>query len=296
MKKVFLFVLAAAIAFGVYTLVADNGADSSESATSTPDQGTSTGYFYDHSDELRGQTVDYYPDNEAISGYLSVPEGASSTDQAPAIILIHEWWGLNDDIRQMADDYASEGYVALAVDMYGAEATASSSVAGQRAGEVRENMEEAMANLSAAVSYLESRDDVDSNRIASVGWCFGGGWAYQMAVNEIGVEASVMYYGQFDAEDDYNNMRASILGHFGEEDTVIDIDNAREFKARLENADQSSAVYIYPNVGHSFANYDGGDNIDYSPEAAQTAWERTLEFLDDELVPTATGTEDLQVN
>lgn len=252
---------------------ADDGSESTSTAT----------YFRDHDDELIGQTVDYYTENADVSGYLATPDDASADNQRPAIILIHEWWGLDDDIRQMADDYAAEGYVALAVDMYGAEPTSNSTVAQQRSGAVRENMEEAMNNLSAAVTYLEGRDDVDDTKLATVGWCFGGGWAYQMAINDLGVDASVMYYGQFNPEDDFQMMRASILGHFGEEDSVIDIDNAREFQARLENADQSSAVYIYPNVGHSFANYQGGDNLSYDPESAEQAWNRTLNFLSERL-------------
>lgn len=263
-------------------ILATRDVDAPTNMSAENTQATTT-YFNNHNDALHGTTTDYYPEDQAVTGYLSVPEGVSEENPAPGIILIHEWWGLNDDIKQMADDFANEGYVALAVDMYGEEPTASSSVAQQRAQSVRENMEQAMQNLSAAVSYLENRSDVDEGKIATVGWCFGGGWAYQMAVNDIGVDASVMYYGQFDPEDDFEHMRSSILGHFGEEDTVIEVDNAREFKAELENADQSSVVYIYPNVGHSFANYQGGDNLDYSPEAAEQAWNRTLEFLNDHL-------------
>jgi carboxymethylenebutenolidase len=255
----------------------------------TQDQGeqqqatTSSDYFHNHNDQLEGQTVDYYSQKEEINGYLATPDNLEQGEQAPAIILIHEWWGLNEDIKQMADDYADEGYVALAVDMYGKEPTNSSTVAKKRSSEVRNNMEEAMNNLSSAVEFLENREDVNNDKLATVGWCFGGGWAYQMAVNDIGVDASVMYYGQFDPQDDFRNMKASILGHFGEEDTVVDVNNAREFKAKLEQQDESSSVYIYPNVGHSFANYDGGDNLDYSRKQAKKTWNRTMNFLQERL-------------
>lgn len=277
-----LVVLIVIIGVGVWL---ESGEQASEQTTAK--NGTSTAttsdYFRDHDDALVGTTTDYYTENEDVDGYLSVPDDASSSNKKPGIILVHEWWGLNEDIKQMADDYADEGYVALAVDMYGQPPTASSTVAQERSQRVRENMDEAMKNLGAGVDYLENRSDVDNTKLATVGWCFGGGWAYQMAVNDIGVDASVMYYGQFDPQDDFENMRASILGHFGEEDSVVDVSNAREFKAELESVDQSNSVYIYPNVGHSFANYQGGDNLDYDPEAAKTAWNRTLNFLSQQL-------------
>lgn len=283
-QSIFIIVSALIVVVGIGVLLGSgNETGEQTDVQNSTSTATTSDYFRDHTDSLVGTTTDYYPENEDVSGYLSLPEGASESNQKPAIILVHEWWGLNEDIKQMADDYADEGYVALAVDMYGQPPTSSSTVAQQRSQRVRENMDEAMSNLGSAVEYLESRADVDNARLATVGWCFGGGWAYQMAVNDIGVDASVMYYGQFDPQDDFANMRASILGHFGEEDSVVDINNAREFKAELEGADQSNAVYIYPNVGHSFANYQGGDNLSYDPESAQTAWNRTLEFLSEEL-------------
>lgn len=281
-KTTLLLLLIILIGVGVWIFSGDVNTSSDAGVANSTSTVTTT-YFRDHSDSLVGTTTDYYPENPDVSGYLSVPEDASGSNKKPGIILVHEWWGLNEDIKQMADDYADEGYVALAVDMYGQPPTSSSTVAQKRSQRVRENMSEAMNNLSAGVDYLESRSDVDDAKLATVGWCFGGGWAYQMAVNDIGVDASVMYYGQFDPQDDFENMWASILGHFGEEDSVVDVSNARKFKAELENTDQSNAVYIYPNVGHSFANYQDGDNLAYDPEAAEAAWNRTLNFLSNQL-------------
>lgn len=197
----------------------------------------------------------------------------------PGVILIHEWWGVNDDIKQIAHRYAENGYVAFVVDLYDGTSTTNRETAGMLAGAVRENTEEAFANLEDAIRYLESREDVDQEKLASVGWCFGGGWAYQMAANDLGVAASVMYYGQFDPEADFEHMRASIIGHFGEEDMGIAVDDVREFQAALETANGTHEVYIYPNVGHGFANYRGGDNLAYSEEAAELAWQRTHDFL-----------------
>jgi carboxymethylenebutenolidase len=122
---------------------------------------------------------------------------------------------LNEDIKSIAERYAREGYVALAVDMYNGESTSDPTKARELSTKVRNDTGEAFKNLRAAVSHLKSRPDVNPDKLASVGWCFGGGWSYEMASNNLGIKASVMYYGQFDPEDDFKMMRAHILGGQG---------------------------------------------------------------------------------
>lgn len=223
-----------------------------------------------------GRTVEY---REGAMGYLARPEGDGPF---PALILIHEWWGLNDNIRDMADDFASEGYVALAVDLYeGRSADGDPAKARELATEVRGDVEGAMAHLGDAVAFLKAREDVVPDSLASVGWCFGGGWAYEMAKNDAGVKATVMYYGRFNLEDDLSLMRADIMGHFGEEDTSILADDVRQFDAKLKTQGGDHRVFIYPNAGHAFANED--NEAAYVPEAAAEARQRTLEFLEEEL-------------
>lgn len=215
---------------------------------------------------------------EGVQGYLARPEGEGPF---PGLILIHEWWGLNDNIRDLAEDFAEQGYVALAVDLYEGEVAETPEQAGQLAGAVRGDVEGAMANLSAASTYLTAEAGVPNDKLASVGWCFGGAWAYQMALNNMDVEASVMYYGRFMPDDDLSMMRADILGHFGEEDTGILVDDVKQFEANLKTTDGDHAIFIYPNAGHAFANEDN-ENA-YNEEAAQLAWQRTMEFLQREL-------------
>ena len=227
--------------------------------------------------QVIAQEVEY---SNGVAGYLAKP--APSPDGAgayPAVILIHEWWGLNDDIKSMADRFAEQGYVALAVDMYKGESTTDSARARELSGAVRNDTEGAFENLRSAVDYLRQLPEVDEEKLASVGWCFGGQWSYQMATNNLGTAASVMYYGQFDPEDDFASMRAHILVHFGEEDSSIAIDNVQEFQAALNSTNGMHEVYVYPNVGHGFANERGGTNMAYSKEAAELAWTRTQEFL-----------------
>ena len=245
------------------------------------------------------EEVSYYGDTK---GYFVRPD---DDGEYPGLILIHEWWGLNNNIRSLAEDFAALGYAALAVDLYDGEFATTPEEAGALAGAVREDVDEAFNNLNAAVVYLSTADSVNADALASVGWCFGGGWAYEMARNDLGIDASVMYYGRFSAEDDLSMMRADILGHFGEEDTSILIDDVKEFEAKLETHEGKHAVFIYPNAGHAFANKDNEDA--YREDAAQLAWQRTQEFLTRELsVPppeerdeastsTATSTEETEI-
>lgn len=217
------------------------------------------------------EEVNYY---DETTGYLARPEAEG---EYPALVLIHEWWGLNDNIRSLARDFARQGYVALAVDLYNGEVTGDPDVAGELAGGVRENTDPAFDNLQAGIDFLSGQEFVDQDNLASVGWCFGGQWAFEMAKNDLGVDASVMYYGQFNVEDDFSNMRADILGHFGEEDTSIAVDDVHAFEAKLNTLAGDHQVFIYPNIGHAFANEDNPDS--YDSEAAEQAWGRTLDFL-----------------
>jgi carboxymethylenebutenolidase len=223
--------------------------------------------------EIKEEQVAYF---NAVKGYLAAPQ---TPGKHPAIILIHEWWGLNEDIKALARRFAQNGYVALAVDLYEGQTTTDQGTARELSGNVRQNTDAAFANLRAALDHLRARSDVDGEKLASVGWCFGGGWSYQMAVNDLGVGASVMYYGQFDPHDDFEHMKADILGHFGEKDAAIKIDAVNEFAAALKTAKGSHEVFIYPNVGHGFANERGGTNMAYDREAAEVAWRRTIDFL-----------------
>lgn len=232
--------------------------------------------------QLRGQTqvsgkeVTYFGSGEqAVSGYLAEPADSGSH---PAIILIHEWWGLNDDIRAKARSFADLGYVALAVDLYHGASTTDPQEARQLVMKVQGDLPGAFENLRAALQFLKEDSLVDPDRIASIGWCFGGGWSYQMAVNNLGVKASVIYYGQFNPEDDFQKMRAEIIGHFADNDRSIAVDNVKEFQARLKTANGEHEIYIYPNTTHGFASRPGV-NPQYSEAAAKLAWERTIAFL-----------------
>ncbi len=227
------------------------------------------------SNGIRTEMIQYGSvDGVPLMGYIASPEGSN---KRPALILIHEWWGLNDNMKEFAEQFATEGYTALAVDLYEGKVATTQDEAGKLATAVRGNTERALDNLAQSVAFVRTQPGVDTQSIASVGWCFGGGWSYQMAKNDLGIQATVMYYGQFDPHDDFAHMKSTIQGHFGEQDMSIKVDDVKEFQAKLKTANGEHEVYIYPNAGHGFANANNTEA--YNPEAAELAWTRTLEFL-----------------
>lgn len=217
-------------------------------------------------------------DGKEVRGYLAQPTGEGTF---PAIILIHEWWGLNESIKAYADAFAQEGYVALAVDLYNGKVATKVGKAMKLSRTVRKNEDVAFANLQAALDYLKQQSNVDKEKLASVGWCFGGGWAYRVAKNDLGVKASIIYYGRFVPDDDFENMKALILGHFAEKDRIISVNDVKEFEANLKIANKEHSIFIYPNMKHGFAK----DLFTAKPtnEESKVAWERTLAFLEKHL-------------
>ncbi len=220
--------------------------------------------------KVKVEDVEYF---SKVKGYLATPGDGK---KHPAIILIHEWWGLNDQMKVTADRLAQQGYIAFAVDLYEGKSTTKPEEAGKLASAVRSNMPRAFDNLKAAVALLSSRTDVDAARTAAIGWCFGGGWALEMAKNDLGVKASVIYYGHFDPKDDFSKMRAAIQGHFGAQDKSIHVDGVKEFEASLKTHGKVHEIFIYPNGKHGFFNEQGKN---YSKAEADLAWKRTLDFL-----------------
>jgi carboxymethylenebutenolidase len=226
--------------------------------------------------EIVNAEVVYYQNGKNVSGYLARP---ADTQKHPGLILIHEWWGLNDNIRENARKFAELGYAALSVDLYDGKAATTRDEARKLATGVRNNVEGAFKNLKSAVSFIRGHASIDPDRVASIGWCFGGGWSYQIAKNGLGVKASIIYYGRFNPKDDLSKMRATILGHFGANDRGIKVDTVDEFQAKLKTLSGDHEIYIYENAGHAFAN----EGARYNKEAADLAWKRTVTFLEKHL-------------
>ena len=211
--------------------------------------------------------------DELVYGYFTAP--ADVAEPLPALILIHEWWGLNDNIRAMADQLAGQGYMVLAVDMYGGQVAGDPSEARQLMLEVVEEPELANDNIRAAYAFLET---AGAPRIGALGWCFGGGWSLNTArLFPDDLDASVIFYGRVTADEEaLRPVNAPILGLFGAEDTGIPVASVEAFRASLERLRKDYEIHIYPGVGHAFANPTGSN---YDADAAKDAWNKTLEFL-----------------
>jgi carboxymethylenebutenolidase len=228
--------------------------------------------------ELQNSTVSYF---EGAKGYLVFPvRQENNASKLPAVIMIHEWWGLNNNIKDMANLLAKEGYVVLAADLYNSKVAADPNEAGKLVQSVRTNQENAITNLKAAVKYVSSLPIVDKSKIASIGWCFGGGQSLQLALNsrDQPLAATILYYGTplVIEKSDLSKIKWPILGIFGDKDQAIPLKQINQFKAALDEIGITNEIHIYPGIGHAFAN-PSGDN--YAPKETQDAWEKTLSFL-----------------
>ncbi len=209
-----------------------------------------------------------------VTGYLASPKDAA--EGAPGVIVIHEWWGLNDNIRAMVRQLAGQGYAALAVDLYGG-------AVAETPEKARELMQAAMADSAAADSNLRQAyayltDRLKAPRVGSLGWCFGGGWSLETALLfPKQLDAAVIYYGHLVSDRDrLATLGVPILGLFGAEDRGIPVEDVRVFESTLKALGKDATIVVYPGAGHAFANPSGQG---YRPDAAEDAWHRTLGFL-----------------
>jgi carboxymethylenebutenolidase len=204
--------------------------------------------------------------------YLSLPEGAGPH---PGVVVIHEWWGLNDHIRHWADRLAAAGYAALAPDLYGGEVATTP----DRANELRKAVDDARALevLKASHAFLAADPRVRAARRASIGWCFGGHWSLRLAMEAPDLDACVVYYGR--PVTDPERLRAigaAVLGVFGTQDPSIPNETVDELERALEEAGVTHTILRY-DAQHAFAN---PSSARYDEPAATEAWRRTREFLD----------------
>lgn len=224
--------------------------------------------------EVETQTVDYATVNgETATGYLARPAGVEGP--LPGIIVIHEWWGLNDNIRSMTEQLAGEGYQALAVDLYGGESADTRDGAAALMSASMEKTDALTENLRQAFAYLEG----DGQKVGTIGWCFGGGWSLATALalpND--VDATVIYYGRLVTDEEtLAPLSMPILGFFGSEDQGIPVDSVNAFEASLNALGKDAAIHIYEGANHAFANPSG---TAYQAEPAQDAWAKTLAFFE----------------
>jgi carboxymethylenebutenolidase len=220
-----------------------------------------------------GTMVSYSSGSETVSGYLAIPDGAG---KKPAIVVIHEYWGLNEFAKGKADAFAKQGYVALAVDLYRGKVAKDPDVAHQLMRGLPDDR--ALRDMKAAVAYLRTHPDVDAAKIGVVGWCMGGGLALDLAVAEPTLAGAAIYYGHLMTEPaTIAGLKVPLIGNFGGQDQGIPPASVREFEAMAKKDGKSVDFKIYPDAGHAFAS--SKDPKVYRTEDANDANARTEAFF-----------------
>jgi carboxymethylenebutenolidase len=219
-------------------------------------------------------TVQFKSGDESVSAYLALPDSAGAY---PALVVIHEWWGLNDWVKEQARKFAEQGYVALALDLYRGKAAYDPSLAHELARGLPQDR--ALRDLRAAFDYLASRPEVNREKIGSIGWCMGGSLSLDLAIREPKLAACVVNYGAMTKDpEDIQKIQAPLLGIFGAEDRSIAVSAVEAFEKAMRAAGKSIDVKIYEGAGHAFENPN--NKLGYKPAAAEDAWRHTLTFLD----------------
>jgi len=219
------------------------------------------------------EVVSYKSGDETVSGYLALPEGGG---KHPALLVIHEWWGLNDWVKQQAESFAKQGYVALAVDLYRGKT-------GTTPDEAHILMrglpdDRGLRDLEAAFAYLASRPDVDAKKIGSIGWCMGGSWSIKLAEDQPKLAAFVVNYGSLPTDPAIiARIQAPMLGNFGADDKGIPPEAVHAFEGAMKSAGKTPDIKIYEGAGHAFQNPD--NKAGYRPEAAADANKRIDAFF-----------------
>ncbi|HLH05954.1 MAG TPA: dienelactone hydrolase family protein [Terriglobales bacterium] len=220
-----------------------------------------------------GQDVTYKSGDETVKGVLYTPAGKG---RFPALVVIHEWWGLNDWVKEQASKLADQGYVTLAIDLYRGKVATTAEEAHELSRGVPEDR--ATRDLLAAASYLRSLKVVHPTRVGVIGWCMGGGYALDLAIHDPKLAAAVINYGHLATEEStLQQIHAPILGIFGGQDKGIPPDAVHQFEQQMKALHKSIEVVIFPDAGHAFENPN--NKAGYRAEDAAKAWQDTVNFL-----------------
>ena len=222
-----------------------------------------------------GELVSFPSNGHDASGYLAVPPSGSG----PGLIVIQEWWGLVDHIKDVCDRFAAEGFVALAPDLFHGEVASEPDEAGKLMMAL--NIDQATKDMSGAVDHLLSLDAVTSGHVGVTGFCMGGGLALALAcARPDAVSACVPYYGVIpwpNLQPDWSKLEASVLGHFAEHDSMFGPDQVRELEQRLREHGKEAELIIHPGVQHAFFN-DSRPEV-HDPATSEATWKQTVPFL-----------------
>jgi carboxymethylenebutenolidase len=217
--------------------------------------------------------VTYQSGDDTVHAILYTPRGSGPF---PGIVVVHEWWGLNDWVKQQASKLADEGYAALAIDLYRGQVATTPDMAHELSRGVPDDRSD--RDLQAAVEFLGAQPDVDKDKLGVIGWCMGGGYALDAALLEPNLKALVMNYGSVITDpEELQKVHASVLGIFGGRDNGILISDVRKFEQRLKDEGRRVEIHVYPDAGHAFENPNNASG--YRAADAADAWGKTVAFL-----------------
>ncbi len=238
--------------------------------------------------KIKSEEVSYAVDSLSMKGYLAFNENA--TEKSPGVIVVHEWWGHNDYVRQRADMLAELGYVALAIDMYGdGKLAAHPDDAGKFAMSVMGNIESAKERFNAALEMLKSQKSVDADKIAAIGYCFGGSVALTMANSGIDLDAVAAFHSGVQLPVmPTSNIKAKVLVCNGAEDPFVPAETVEAFKKAMDSVKADYKYIAYENTTHSFTS-KMADSIGkkfnlplaYNKEADEKSWSELEQLLEE---------------
>jgi carboxymethylenebutenolidase len=219
-----------------------------------------------------GEMIEFPVSGGSIEGYEAVPQQGGG----PGVVVIQEWWGLVDHIKDVCDRFAAAGFVALAPDLFHGKSTKSPDEAGKLMMALR--IDEAEKELAGAVDYLLKHDAVTSKKIGVVGFCMGGALSLYTATKNSNIGASIVFYGIHpNVKPDLPNLHAPVLGLYAENDGFVTPQVVRGLESKVKALGKPMDVVIYPGTDHAFFN-DSRPEV-YDEKAAADAWQRTVDFL-----------------
>jgi carboxymethylenebutenolidase len=221
---------------------------------------------------MAGRIVEFSSNGSTATGYLSRPQ----SEKGPGVIVIQEWWGLVDHVKEIADRFAREGFVALAPDLYHGKTTKSPDEAGKLLMAL--NIDRAEKDLRGAIQFVLRQEGITSAKVGTVGFCMGGQLSLYAACANADVGACVNFYGVHpNVHPKTGNLQAPVLGFFAERDGSVPPEAVRKLEDELKRAGKQPEFHIYPGASHAFFN-DTRPEV-YNATYAKQSWERMLEFF-----------------
>jgi carboxymethylenebutenolidase len=221
--------------------------------------------------DIRTESISYGA--AKLNGYLAMPQGKGPF---PGLVVIHEWWGLNEQIKAVTGDLARAGYASLAVDLYRGTVTANPEEAKKLLTAM--DWSRGVSDLQEAFRYLSGRGEVRKGKVGSVGWCMGGGFSLGLALSQPDLAACVIYYGRLETDTaKLSKITGPVLGFFGQDDASIPVAAVTGFESAMKQAGRAVTVHVYPGAGHAFANPTRTDA--YRPEATKDSWNKMMSFF-----------------